>query len=274
MRLNEGTIVNKTFVEETVCLMTTTYFSTKTLYNHSAGSWIRKEPISLSDFTARPVLLEMCEPVKNLQVLDLGCGEGYCSRELKRRGAAKVYGIDLSERMIEAAQQQDQLDNLEIKYEAKCATNLAHIGSQSFDQVLAVFLFNYLTVEQMTQCMREVFRVLRPGGRFVFSVPHPAFPYMRSEEYPFYFDVGNLGYFSQRNQQFPGKIWKRDGSWLEVQLVHKPLEDYFAALADAGFSVMPLVRELRVTSEHLQIDSDFFKPLFDYPLHLAIQISR
>jgi hypothetical protein len=86
--------------------------------------------------------------------------------------------------------------------------------------------------------------------------------------------VGDGGYFSQRNQQFPGKIWKRDGSSLDVQLVHKPLEEYFEGLRLAGFATMPVVRELRVTPEHVQLDPEFFQPLFDYPLHLAIQICR
>ena len=254
--------------------MSITNQSTKVLYNQSADQWVREEAISLSDFTARPIVLGMCEPLESVNILDLGCGEGYCSRELKRRGASQVYGIDLSEGMIQAAQQQDKIDNLGIKYESRCATDLSHIPDASFDRVLCVFLFNYLTVEQMNQCMAEVARVLRPGGKFIFSIPHPAFPYMRKPEYPFYFDIGDGGYFSQCDRKFPGRIWKRDGSWLEVQLVHKPLETYFDSLRNAGFVTMPLVQELRVTPEHIQLDPAFFQPLADYPLHLAFQVSR
>ncbi|WP_346291503.1 class I SAM-dependent methyltransferase [Sphaerothrix gracilis] len=254
--------------------MSDRYQSTKALYDQSARDWVRRNPSSLSDFTARPIVLNLCEPVLGLNVLDLGCGEGYCSRELKQRGAREVYGIDLSERMIVAAQQQEQAEPLGIQYESRCATNLSHIADQSFDCVLAVFLFNYLTIEQMKQCMKEVFRILRPQGQFVFSVPHPAFPYMRQAEYPFYFEVDGAGYFSQSDQQFPGRIWKRDGSWLPVQLVHKPLEAYFDSLLTADFKTMPLVKELRVTPEHLQLDPNFFQSLVDYPLHLAIRISR
>jgi SAM-dependent methyltransferase len=255
------------------------HHSTQLLYDESATQWVRSQPLSLSDFTARPIVLAMCEPIGALQqVLDIGCGEGYCSRELKRRGAAAVYGIDLSEGMIAAAQQQDTIDQLGIHYEAGCATDFPQVDDASQDLVLAVFLFNYLTVAQMQQCMNEVYRVLKPGGRFVFSIPHPAFPFMRSPAYPFYFDVNSnvsgAGYFSQRDRQFPGRIWKRDGSALDVQLVHKPLEEFFGALSLAGFSTMPIVKELRVTPEHVALDPDFFQPLFDYPLHLAIQVSR
>jgi ubiquinone/menaquinone biosynthesis C-methylase UbiE len=248
--------------------------STQDLYNNTASRWVRGEPSSLSDFTARPAVLGLCEPVVGLQILDLGCGEGYCSRELMRRGAQAVRGMDLSAGMIEAAQTREAQDRLGIDYEVGCATELTQFADASIDLVLAVFLFNYLTIAQTRQCMAEVMRVLRPGGRFIFSVPHPAFPYMRQAEYPFYFQVDEQNYFSGRDRQFPGRIWKRDGSALDVQLVHKTLQDYFEALQSAGFSTMPTLQELRVLPEHVALDEAFFQPLVDFPLHLAIQVSR
>ncbi|HIK33600.1 MAG TPA: class I SAM-dependent methyltransferase [Oscillatoriales cyanobacterium M4454_W2019_049] len=248
--------------------------STQELYNDTASRWVRGTPSSLSDFTARPAVLDLCEPVAGLQVLDLGCGEGYCSRKLMQRGAKRVWGIDLSDKMIEAAIAQEAREPLGIDYEVGCATDLQQIADSSIDLVLAVFLFNYLTVAQTRQCMAEVARVLRPGGHFVFSVPHPAFPYMRNAEYPFYFQVEEQNYFSGRDRQFPGRIWKRDGSALEVQLVHKTLQDYFEALQNAGFATMPTLRELRVLPEHVALDAAFFQPLVDFPLHLAFKVSR
>ena len=246
--------------------------STKDLYDGTASRWVRGEPSSLSDFTARPFVLSLCEPTEGIEVLDLGCGEGYCARELSRRGAKSVRGIDLSEGMIQAARAQDEKDGLGIDYEVGCATDLKQFSDNTFDLVVAVFLFNYLTVEKTQQCMTEVFRVLRPQGKFVFSIPHPAFPYMRQAEYPFYFQVSENNYFSGRDSLFPGRIWKRDGSWLEVQLVHKTLQDYFEALQKAGFSTMPTLRELRVLPEHVELDRPFFGPLVDFPLHLAIRV--
>ncbi|HTL88207.1 MAG TPA: class I SAM-dependent methyltransferase [Leptolyngbya sp.] len=254
--------------------MLTQDHSTQNLYNRTAVRWVRGEPTSLSDFTARPAVLELCEPIAGLRVLDLGCGEGYCSRELHRRGASKLDGIDLSEAMIKAAQAQDEKDGYGITYNAGCATHLPQFADQEFDLVVAVFLFNYLTIAQMQQCLAEVRRVLRPGGRFIFSVPHPAFPFMREPAYPFFFQVAETSYFSDRDQKFPGKIWRRDGTSLDVQLVHKTLEDYFNALQQAKFQTFPILKELRVLPEHLVIDEAFFTPLLDIPLHLAIQVTR
>jgi ubiquinone/menaquinone biosynthesis C-methylase UbiE len=247
--------------------------SPQRLYNENASKWVRTEPISLSDFTARPAILELCEPVTGLRILDLGCGEGYCSRELQRQGALAVHGIDVSQGMIEAARSQELQAPQGIDYQVGCATNLEQFGDSEIDLVVAVFLFNYLTIDQMQRCMNEVARILTPGGQFIFSVPHPAFPYMRKPEYPFYFQVERNHYFSSRDSRFEGRIWKRDGSWLEVQLIHKTVQDYFEALQSAGFYKMPTIRELRVLPEHVELDESFFGPLVDFPLHLAIKVS-
>lgn len=248
--------------------------SASELYDDSVGSWARTQPSSLSDFTARPSVLEMCEPLEGLRVLDLGCGEGYCSRALRRAGAAEVHGLDVSSGMVEAAKHEEAREPLGISYETGDATDLRRVHTHHFERVLAMFLFNYLTTDQTRACMLEVARVLPPGGRFVFAVPHPSLPWLRDHSRPFYFDVGGSGYFEARNTRWPGKIWKRDGTQLEVQLVHKTLEDYFEALTAAGFERMPRVRELHVTPEILAVDPAFFRPLGETPLHLAISVER
>lgn len=248
--------------------------SASELYDQNVASWARTQPISLSDFTARPAVLELCRPWDGLRVLDLGCGEGYCARKLRQGAAAEVLGIDVSAGMIEAARREEARQPLGIRYEQGDATDLRALADASFDRVLAMFLFNYLPTDATAACMREVARVLRPGGRFVFAVPHPTLPWMRERARPFYFDVGDAGYFEARDRRCPGKIWKRDGSQLEVQLVHKTLEDYFDALRSAGWQSLPRVRELRVTPEILQVDPGFFGPLGDTPLHLAFAIER
>src|SRR5687767_8020636 len=50
-----------------------------------------------------PPMLAACGNVQGLQVLECGCGEGRFCRLLSARGAACVLGVDLCERMIEAA---------------------------------------------------------------------------------------------------------------------------------------------------------------------------
>jgi 2-polyprenyl-3-methyl-5-hydroxy-6-metoxy-1,4-benzoquinol methylase len=55
--------------------------STSTLYDKQNQNWVRKEATCLSDFTGRPVVFEMCSKyAPDAMVLDIGCGEGYCSQ--------------------------------------------------------------------------------------------------------------------------------------------------------------------------------------------------
>lgn len=246
----------------------------ETVYNETASGWVRSEPVCLSDFTGRPPTLDLLEPVRGLKILDLGCGEGYCARLLKERGAGELLGIDLSEEMIARARTTEEKERRGIEYRTGNATHLESLEDQSFDRVIAVFLFNYIKSEEVALVMKEVHRILKPGGRFVFSVPHPMLAFTRRMEAPFYFDPGSHGYFSGRNEMFNGKIWRRDGKALEVRSVHKTLEDYFDALSSAGFQRMPRLRELKVTPEMIAIDRDFFSPVNDLPLHLAISVDR
>lgn len=244
------------------------------LYDATAGGWTRREPASVSDFTARPAVLAMCEPVAGRRVLDLGCGEGYCARLLRQRGAGRVLGIDISSAMIEEARRAEREQPLGIEYQQGDAGDLAQQLDASFDVVLAMFLFNYLTAAQTRACMQQVARVLAPGGRFVFAVPHPALPWLRPKGEPFYFEMSDSRYFAARDMRFPGRIFKRDGTSLDVQLVHKTIEDYFTALHDAGFDALPRLTELRVTPEILALDPQFFGPLQEVPLHLALVVRR
>jgi len=244
------------------------------LYNRAAVDWKRTEPVLLSDFTARPFMLSWCEPVQDKRVLDLGCGEGYFARQLAQRGAAQVDGIDSSEKMIDGAAAVEAADPMGIRYRVSDAAELSEFEDESFDLVVAVFLFNYVDCDKMTAIMRGVFRVLRPGGRFIFSVPHPFFPFLHEEQPPFFFQRDDAKYLSARDDLFEGRIWRRDGTDVPVRCIHKRLEDYFQALAAAGFNRLPEVRELHAQQKHLEMDPGFFAPLKDKPLHLAFRINR
>jgi SAM-dependent methyltransferase len=243
---------------------------TRTLYNAQAENWQRTKPILLSDYSARPFVLDMCEPIKDARIFDLGCGEGYVSRQLINRGAASVVAIDISEKMIDSAK---SIETVGISYSVGDARSMAEYDSESFDLVLAMFLFNYLNVEESAQTIKEIFRILKPGGRFVMAVPHPSLPFLRKKEFPFYFEPSG-NYFSGRNILFPGQIWRLDRVPVNVQCVHKTWEDYFACFEAGGFKQMPVVKELHINETHIQQDPEFFAPLDGIPLHVAFKLKK
>lgn len=246
---------------------------TKQVYNDNAEKWLRLGPTSLSDFTARAALFDACGDVNGQSVLDLGCGEGYCARELKRRGAGNYVGVDLSANMIEAAKVQDAKDGFGIDY--RTANVVDYEPGREFKLCIAVFLFNYLTRADMNSVLATVHAALAPGGRFVFSVPHPFFPFLRTEKAPpFYFDSKGKNYFADVDQQFEGNIWKQDGEPLPVQCVHKTFADYFDGLRAAGFTQLPDVTELTVTPKIADTNPDFFSPLLNEPLHVLFRVRK
>lgn len=246
---------------------------TAQVYNDNAKKWLRLTPSSLSDFTARPFVFEACGELNKRSVLDIGCGEGYCARELKRRGAGDYLGLDLSAQMIEAAQIQEAQDQLGIEYRA--CNVVEFIPDRQFDLCIAVFLFNYLRVEDMQRVFSMVYKSLPPQGEFIFSVPHPFFPFVRaSQAAPFYFDATGKNYFTDVNEKFEGEIWKRSGEPLHVQCVHKTFSDYFDCLRHAGFSGMPELKELSVTPELVAMDEAFFSPLLNEPLHVLFKVKK
>lgn len=246
---------------------------TEKVYNDNAEKWLRLKPSSLSDFTARPWVFDACGELQNHSVLDIGCGEGYCARELKRRGAGDYLGIDLSAQMIEAARTQEAKDNYGIEYQV---ANIAEFKvDRQFDLCIAVFLFNYLRVEEMQTVFSMVHKALKKEGQFIFSVPHPFFPFVQKEQKaPFYFASENKNYFQDVNQQLEGEIWKRNGEPLHVQCVHKTFSDYFDGLRKAGFTNMPEITELTVTPELVAVDEAFFSPLLNQPLHVLFKVSK
>jgi SAM-dependent methyltransferase len=247
--------------------------NTEKLYNATASRWRRRGPNSLSDFTGRPAVFDLCGDVQEQHILDLGCGEGYCARVLMSRGAGHIRGIDISAEMIELARAQEAEEPLGIEFVHSPV--LEYVDAQNtYDVVLSVFLINYLTIDEMRQVMARAHHFLKPGGRFVFSVPHPAFPLIHDGGAPFYFDYAGHGYFSGRDDKHEGEIHCIDGTALGVQAIHKTVTDYFDGLAAAGFTSMPVVRELGVLPEHMELKPEFFGPVNDMPLHMAFSVEK
>ena len=111
-------------------------------------------------------VFEMLGDPAGLSVLDLACGEGHYARQLRRKGAAKVVGVDLSEAMISLAREADANEPLGIEYRQGAVEDLGVIGQ--FDVVTAVYLLHYAPSRTALDAMLvEIAANLKPGGRLI-----------------------------------------------------------------------------------------------------------
>ena len=95
------------------------------------------------------------------RVLDLGCGSGATVAKLRARGIDAI-GVDYSQAMVEAGVRQYSLGD---RVQQADATDLP-FEDNTFDVVLANGVFHHLAVQhQLADALREVSRVLKPGGR-------------------------------------------------------------------------------------------------------------
>jgi ubiquinone/menaquinone biosynthesis C-methylase UbiE len=131
---------------------------------HYEASW--QAPLDV----ARRVLLDR-QPVRpGDRVLDVACGTGLLTHELARSAGSsgQVFGIDLSQAMVDAARSRQSLAGSASAHYVRMDAQLLEFPSASFDVVLCCFGLMYLPDPE--RALAEMRRVLRPGGRLGIAI--------------------------------------------------------------------------------------------------------
>lgn len=189
---------------------------------------------------ALPTISALTGDVKGLRVCDLGCGQGIAARDLARRGAL-VTGVDLSERLLEIARQEERKEEASeennaarIVYRHGDAQDLSEIEAGAFDGVVCCMAL--IDMPDLPAVLRTTARILTPTGWFVFVITHPCFQTPDSRW------TGQAGGTVRREVRgyFREGFWTSDnrhGVRGQVGSYHRTLSTYFNALTEAGFVV-------------------------------------
>jgi ubiquinone/menaquinone biosynthesis C-methylase UbiE len=111
-------------------------------------------------------LLDAVAAKSGVRILDIACGPGYVAAAAARLGCS-VIGIDFSSEMIILAKEMNRHLTADLQFREGDAENL-EFSNDSFDAV--VMNFGMLHLALPDKALAESFRVLRPGGRFAFTV--------------------------------------------------------------------------------------------------------
>ena len=100
-----------------------------------------------------------------MTILELGCGTGSFTGELARSGA-DIIAIDVSPELLEIARANWSAPN--VRYEIQNAYALTY-SDATFDSIVGSSILHHLEIEE---ALREIYRVLKPGGTIYFTEPN------------------------------------------------------------------------------------------------------
>ena len=208
----------------------------------AAYSRLRRSVEGLDGAPEWPALRALLSDLRGCSVVDLGCGFGWFCRWARQQGAARVLGIDVSEKMLSRGRA-DTADPA-ITY-ARADMEKLELPANSFDLVYSSLALHY--VESLGRLISQTHHSLVPGGRLVFSVEHPIFSATVWSEWLLDPAGRKLWPIDRYLDEGP-----RSTDWLTTGVIkqHRTLATYINMLIGVGF-VISHVEEWGPTAEQI-----------------------
>ncbi len=208
-------------------------------------------------------LMELVGDPRGKAVLDVACGEGFYTRMIRERGAARVTGVDMSLGMIDLARRQEAQHQLGIDYVVGDAREWSQ--TDQFDLTVAAYLLNYARNRDELQAMCDgIARSLKPDGRFVSVNGNPALTFPVAPSYSKYgFETSVAGDW-QEGTPIKWTFYLSDGPF-DIENYHLNVAAHEEAFRKSGF------REVRWHAPRLSPEGllasgqEFWSSFLDYP---------
>ncbi len=202
----------------------------------------------------RPTVLGVLGDVAGQDVLDAGCGPGWWSLQLARRGA-RVTAIDGAQKMVGLARQRVTTESAQVTVLQADLCRGLPFRRDAFDVVVCHMVL--MDIPDIHTALAEFARVLRASGRLVLSITHPCF-------FPWLWEKDATG----------KPLWKPVDDYLTVRSeiidmcggptrhYHRPLSHYLDALGSAGFMLDTLLEPVPMGPRRPEIEHAWRVPDF------------
>jgi len=196
--------------------------------------WVGERGSTYHQTLALPAVLDLLDPQPGEEILEIGAGQGVLAEPVASRGA-RYTGVDASPRLIEAARRRHARSGQFLVGDARRLTATRGLRPASFDA--AVFLLSIQDMDPLEQVLTSAAWALRPAGRIVLFMTHPAFRQPRHSGWGF--DEGRKLVYRRIDAYLtPMAVpMKALGDAPPTRSFHRPLSAYVNVLAALGFSV-------------------------------------
>lgn len=217
------------------------------------------EDVSM-DYVLKPLIFKMAKDASFSNVIDLGCGTGYLTREIAQR-ATHVTGIDISNASIAIAKQRNK-DISNILFKANAIETLTIEDHNPFS--LAIANMTLMDVVNLEATIRATSGLLEPEGYFIITITHPYF-------WPLYWNYAHKEWFSYKKEiEIEGNFnISLNETTYKTTHIHRPLEMYVNLLCSNGFTIETLYEPIP--------DKDIMKKYpkkWEYPRFLGIKCKK
>ena len=227
---------------------------------------LRENEVNANNLFEIPALFSMIPDLKDKTILDLGCGFGEHCKRFVENGAKKVVGIDISEKMLKIAKQENA--DSKITYINMPMENISQL-KEKFDVVISSLAFHY--VEDFAGVIKNIFDLLNEKGIFLFSQENPLCTCFSGGNRWTKDENGNKLYINLSNYGIEGE---RESSWFvdNVKKYHRTFSSIINTLIETGFTIEKMIEPL--PTEDLLKKYPDYKDLFHKPDFLLVKVRK
>lgn len=197
--------------------------------------WVGKGGSRFHRKVAIPAVMELLDVQPDERVLDVGAGQGVLSQFVHEAGGAYT-GVDASSKLLAQARKYHGDYARFVLGDARKLTSLPGINKTAFDAV--VFLLSIQDMDPLLPVLKSAAQTLRPGGRAVLLMTHPAFRIPRQSGWGW--DEGRKLRYRRIDRYLtplPIPMKAYPGAQGVSRTFHRPVSVYVNALADCGLLV-------------------------------------